>query len=204
MNITYETINLLVLLVPGFISSGIYSLLSRKTDTNTFNRVMESLVFAFFIYIAIHTSYSWEPLLQATKSGQSVVYRFSDDRLLIFLTLIFTLVFPLIWGTIVYRDWHMKLLRWAKLTERTSRDTAWDDVFISERRFITLHLVDGRRITGWPLYYSNNKDQGFIFISKAKWIDDENQYVDTGSFGILISRDKIGLTEFMGDNYDRE
>lgn len=204
MNITYETINLLVLLVPGFISSGIYSLLSRKTDTNTFNRVMESLVFAFFIYIAIHASYSWEPLLQATKSGQSVVYRFSDDRFLIFLTLIFTLVFPLIWGTIVYRDWHMKLLRWAKLTERTSRDTAWDDVFIRERRFITLHLVDGRRITGWPLYYSNNKDQGFIFISKAKWIDDENQYVETGSFGILISREKIELTEFMGDNYDRE
>jgi len=91
----------------------------------------------------------------------------------------------------------MKGLRWLKLTDRTSRDTAWDDVFINEKRFITIHLKDERRITGWPLYYSNNVDEGFIYLSQFAWISEDNSYIEPESHGILISKESIDLIEFM-------
>lgn len=197
MKLTYETLNLLMLLMPGLLSSVIYNLIRRKSDTATFEKIIESLIFTFIVYVAISVTHTWQPLATATKVGTEVTYTINKDTCLILLTLFYAIAFPLILGSIVHHDLHMKLFRWAKLTDRTSRDTAWDDVFTDEKRFITVHLEDERRISGWPLYYSNNKDEGFIYLSQVAWLDDSNQYIESDSHGILISKAKIDLIEFM-------
>ncbi len=199
MKLTYETINLLMLLIPGLISSSIYGGLRRKESSNSssFERIVESLIFSFLVYIAVNLSYSWEPLAQAIKNGDEVTYKLSNDKVLILLTFSYALLIPVVLGAVAHYDFHMKALRGLKLTDRTSRDTAWDDVFINEKRFITLHLKDERRLTGWPLYYSNNPDEGFIYLSQVAWIDEENNYIESKSHGILISKENIDLIEFM-------
>jgi hypothetical protein len=197
MKLTYETLNLLMLLMPGLLSSIVYNLIRRKVETSTFEKIIESLLFTFVIYVVISFTYTWQPLATATKIGSEVTYSISNDLWLILLTLGYALAFPLILGSIVHHDLHMKFFRWANLTDRTSRDTAWDDVFTDEKRFITLHLEDARRISGWPLYYSNNKDEGFVYLSQAAWLDEKNEYIDSDSHGILISKAKIDLIEFM-------
>jgi len=200
MKLTYETVNLLMLLMPGLLSSSIYNLLRRKVGLSTFDKIVEAFIFTFLIYIALNLTYGWEPLAQAHKIGAEVVYTFSGDTNLIFLTLFYALILPLIWGTVVHYDIHMGLFRYLKFTDRTSRDTAWDDVFTDEKRFLTIHLNDDRRITGWPMYYSNNKDEGFVYLTKAAaWIGEDNEYVNTESHGILIARERIELVEFMNN-----
>ena len=199
MELTYETANMLMLLMPGLLSSSLFNLLRRKQGLTSFDKIIESFLFAFLIYIALNLTYGWEPLAQAKKVGTDVVYTFSADTCLIMLTIVYSVALPLIWGAVVHYDWHMKLFRALKLTDRTSRDTAWDDVFTDEKRFVTVHLKDDRRISGWPLYYSNNKDEGFIYLSQSAWLNDNNEYIDTQSHGVLINREMVELVEFMDD-----
>lgn len=200
MKITYETINLLMLLIPGLISGSIYALLLRraKDSISSLERIIESLTFTFLIYVFVSLTYKWEPLAQTIKVDNEITYKLSSNNSLIILTLIYMIIIPALWGAIVHYDIHMKLFRRIKLTDRTSRDTAWDDVFIDEKkRYLTIHLKDERRISGWPTYYSNNKEEGFIYLTKVAWITDENIYTETESHGILISKENIDLIEFM-------
>jgi len=186
-----------MLLMPGLLSSAIYNQIRRKADVSTFEKIVEAFIFTFLVYIAINISYTWSPLAKAIKTDGQITYELTNDLCLILMTLGYAIIFPLIWGAIVHHDLHMRLFRFAKLTDRTSRDTAWDDVFTDEKRYITIHLKDGRRIAGWPLYYSNNKNEGFIFLSQAGWINKENTYIETESHGVLISKDNVDLIEFM-------
>lgn len=188
-----------MLLMPGLLSSSIFNLIRRKVGLSTFDKIVESFIFTFLIYITLNLTYGWEPLAQTKKVGNEIIYTFSADSWLIFLTLLYSLILPIIWGTIVHYDIHMGLLRKLKLTDRTSRDTAWDDVFTDEKRFVTIHLNDERRITGWPMYYSNNKDEGFMYLTNAAWINESNEYVNTESHGILIAREMVELVEFMNN-----
>ncbi len=200
MKITYETINLLMLLIPGLISGSIYALLLRRSKDNisALERIIESLVFTFLIYVFVSLTYKWEPLAQTVKVGEDITYKLSSNSNLILLTLAYMVLIPSLWGAVVHYDLHMKLFRFLKLTDRTSRDTAWDDVFIDEKkRYITIHLKDERRIAGWPTYYSNNKEEGFIYLTKADWITDDNEYIATDSHGLLINKENIDLIEFM-------
>ena len=204
MKLTYETVNLLMLLMPGLLSSSIFNLLRRKVGLTAFDKIVESFLFTFIIYILLNLTYGWEPLAQAKKVGGEVVYTFTADTCLILFTILYALFLPIFWGAIVHYDLHMRVFRKLKLTDRTSRDTAWDDVFTDEKRFLTVHLEDERRITGWPLYYSNNKDEGFLYLTQAAWLADDNTYIESESHGILIARDKVDLIEFMNKPDEEE
>lgn len=200
MKITYETINLLMLLIPGLISGSIYALLLRrsKDSISALERMIESLIFTFLIYVLVSLTYKWEPLAQTIKTAGEITYKLSSNNNLILLTLAYMILIPAFWGAIVHYDFHMRLFRLLKLTDRTSRDTAWDDVFIDEKkRYLTIHLKDERRISGWPTYYSNNKEEGFVYLTKAAWITEKNKYIETGSHGLLIDKENIDLIEFM-------
>ena len=50
MKLTYETVNLLLLLMPGLLSSSIYNLLRRKEELSTLDKIVEALIFSFLIY----------------------------------------------------------------------------------------------------------------------------------------------------------
>lgn len=203
MNLTYETVNLLMLLIPGLISSIIFNLIRKKVKASSFDTIIESSIFTFLIYVLLNWSYGWEPLAQIHTVGNTSSYTFSADSCLIFLTLAYSIILPMIFGTIVHYDIHMLVFRKMKLTDKTSRDTAWDDVFTDETRFLTIHLKDERRISGWPLYYSNNKEEGFIYLSNPSWIDNNNEYLSAESHGILVNRESIDLIEFMNTTEER-
>ena len=68
MKLTYETVNLLLLLMPGLLSSSIYNLLRRKEKLATLDKIVEALIFSFLIYISLNLTYGWEPLAQAKKN----------------------------------------------------------------------------------------------------------------------------------------
>lgn len=197
MKYTYETINVLMLLIPGLISMRILETIRRKEIESAVNKLIESFIFSFLIYIAVAFIYKWEPIAKAEKVGNEITYSICTDYFLLAITLGLSVLFPLVLGAVVHNDYHMVVLRFLRVTNRTSRDTAWDDVFTNHVRFLTIHLKDGRRVTGWPEYYSNSPDEGFIYLSQASWINSDNKYFDTESHGLLINRDEMELIEFM-------
>ncbi|WP_448248028.1 DUF6338 family protein [Thalassotalea agariperforans] len=205
MKITYETLNLLLLLIPGLLSSRIIQLMERKIDQNNLRIIVDVLMYSFLIYLAVEVLYKWSPIFTITKNNDGTFsYQSIADFTSVSITIILAIIFPITVGAIKHRDLHMLLLRAIRVTNKTSRETAWDDVFTNSNRYITVHFKDERRLTGWPMYYSNSPDEGFIYLYDAAWLDDNNNYIETNSHGILINKEDALLIEFLKHDKERQ
>ena len=102
--------------------------------------------------------------------------------------MVLAILFALVVGASITHDFHMKILRRMRLTYKTARDSTWIDIFIDQRRYVEVAFTDGRRLFGWPLYYSNQPEEGLLYLYDAAWIDAEGKYVDLDAHGILLTK----------------
>ena len=205
MKITYETLNLLLLLIPGLLSSRVLQLIDRKQKKDNFKVVVDVLIYSFLSYVSVDFFYKWNPIFSIKKDSDGLfTYQAGSDFKLIILTLFVAIFLPLVVGAITHHDLHMRFLRFMKITNKTSRETAWDDVFTSTDRFVTVHFKNGKRLTGWPMYYSNSPDEGFLYIFEPAWIDENNEYMETNVHGTLVNKEEIEFVEFLKQNDERE
>ncbi|MCG9731359.1 DUF6338 family protein [Shewanella sp. Isolate13] len=171
---------------------------------NNVKLIFDVLIYSFLSFVIVDWLYSWEPIFSINKSVDNVyTYTASSDVKAIALTLISSVFLPIVVGAFLHHDLHMRVLRFLKVTNKTSRDTAWDDVFTNTDRYITVHLKNGNRLTGWPMYYSNSPDEGFLYIYEPAWVDDDNQYLETNSHGVLVNKDEIEFVEFLKQDDER-
>lgn len=197
MELTLQTINILFFLIPGFIASFIIdSIIVRKELTPT-SRIIESLIFTFLIYIIVSIFTSIELFAQINENNGEIHFKLNVNWDFLSVLLIVTVTLPIIFGAILFYDLHLRFLRWIRITDKTSRDTTWQDVFIEQKRYIVIHHTDGRRIFGWPLYYSNIPENGYIYLYEPAWINETNEFVDCKTHGILIKSENISFIEFM-------
>jgi hypothetical protein len=205
MKVTFETLNLLLLLFPGLLSSRIIQVVRRSKSHDNIDMLFDVLIYSFLTYVIVEALYKWQPIFSVKKGvDDTFTYVASSDLCSISLTLVVSVILPLCAGTIIHHDIHMKVLRFFKVTNRTSRETAWDDVFTSEYRYITAHFKNGKRLTGWPMYYSNTPDEGYVYIYNAAWVNDDNKYVESCSHGILINKEDVEYIEFMLHKNERD
>ncbi len=68
MNLTYKTINIFFLLIPGFIGTRILDSVVTRNDKDNLGKVIEALVFSFLIYAIANIIYKWEPLIIPKKT----------------------------------------------------------------------------------------------------------------------------------------
>ncbi len=197
MTFTYETVNILLLLVPGFISTRILDTIIHRKEQEISATLFEALTFSFAIYALANLFIEWKPIFHATKQGELAKYEFSTDGNLIIIITILTIIVPTTIGAILHHDLILKLFRVLHITDKTSRDTTWQDVFVEQKRFVVIHLKDGRRIYGWPMYYSNDPIEGFIYLFQPAWIADHGKYIECGTHGMLIQLENIDFIEFM-------
>lgn len=193
-----------MLLIPGFLSIKVFDLFRNTEIKDNTDRLIEGLIYNLLIYVSIEYTYGWTPAFEYKKVDEMYTYAISADKLLISITILFSVIFPLIWGAVTHYDMHMKLLRICRLTNKTSRQTAWDDVFTNEVRYLSLHLKDERIVVGWPTYFSNDPDEGFIYLTQVAWVDDDSNYIETNSHGILFHKEHIDFIEFMRNPEEEE
>jgi hypothetical protein len=78
-----------------------------------------------------------------------------------------------------------------KLTERTTRNSIWNDVFESEAidgQPLQVELADGRSVLGSLLYYSDMSEDASIYLTQASWIDAESHTIAIPGSGILLTK----------------
>jgi hypothetical protein len=197
MNISIETLNILFLLMPGFISSRVLDTVITRKKSGMPEKVIEALIFSFLIYVISSLLFNWAPLFTAEKTQQATIYSFSKNYGLIFFVLLLSMALPLILGAIIHHDRHTAFFRFLKVTDKTSRSSVWQDVYVSEKRHVVVHLNDGRRIYGWPMYFSHDPADSFIYLFQPAWITNEQKYIEAGTHGILIKNEMILFVEFM-------
>lgn len=199
MNITLETINILFFMIPGLCASFIIDTIIVRKDLTAISRIIEALIFTFLIYVFLSFITNIELFATLKLIDGEISLKFTDDKIFLLSLIILTIVLPIIVGKVMFSDWHMRVLRTLKITDKTSRDTTWQDVLIEQKRNIVIHLRDERRIYGWPMYYSNLPENGFIYLWNPSWIDMENKYIECNTHGILIKSDDIYFVEFLLD-----
>ncbi|MGE4260075.1 DUF6338 family protein [Shewanella sp.] len=204
MKVTFETLNLLLLLFPGLLSSRIIQVFRRRKSQDHVDMLFDVLIFSFLTYVFVEIFYKWEPIFSVSKNTDGTFkYVANSNYCSIGLTLVVSVLLPVVVGAVIHHDLHMRLLRLLRVTNRTSRETAWDDVFTSLNRYVTVHFKNGNRLTGWPMYYSNTPDEGYLYVHDAAWIDNDGNYIESNSHGILINKEEVQFIEFMLTNAER-
>ena len=189
MRLTVETLTLFLLLVPGFVSSAVLNAVIVRQTKGRVGHVIEALVFSFLIYACLAPFFGGSPVsVEVTTVGDRTTYQPTADPALLISAMVLAILFALVVGASITHDFHMKILRRMRLTYKTARDSTWIDIFIDQRRYVEVAFTDGRRLFGWPLYYSNQPEEGLLYLYDAAWIDAEGKYVDLDAHGILLTK----------------
>jgi hypothetical protein len=205
---TFEAMQILIFLIPGFISETIMNVIVVRKDKSDLGKVIEALIFSLITYVLFSLIVSKSPValtvVSEAKDGASSTFTLNNNGLQYLWLLLFSLVLPLGLGYCMTNDLHMKLLRKIHVTGKSARESVWLDLFLNNKRSVIVNLEDGRRITGFPQYYSDDPSSQYLYIYKPAWIihnkkDDKDEIIemkDTG--GILITpQQKIDTIMFI-------
>lgn len=186
MNITTDALAVLLLLIPGFMSSGILNAIVVRRAKGRVGSLIEALVCSFLIYATLHILGFGVVVMREIEGSYTPQVDFDHVPL----ALVLAIVFPLVLGASITHDFHMRLLRKIGITASTARINTWLDIFIDQsrrKRGIIVTFTDERRLFGWPEYYSNDMDEGLIYVSNPSWITESGDYLDSGVQGILLT-----------------
>lgn len=191
---TFQALEILIFLIPGFISATVLNALIVRKEKKELGKIIEALIFSMLIY-TIYSFVSGRSPITLNQIEESITYSYNSESFL-WLGLL-SVGIPAALGLFVTNDWHMKAARKLRITRRTARSSVWFDVFCDIRKHIIINFENGRRLYGWPMYYSNEPENPYIFLFKPAWIQ-EDKFVDLSVEGILITPEqKIESIEFL-------
>ncbi|MFZ3138491.1 MAG: DUF6338 family protein [Thermodesulfovibrionales bacterium] len=205
MTLTVETLNILLLLLPGLLSGQIFYSFFRSEEVSASRRVLDALLFSFVIYLLVSAFVPWEPLAQVKLSGGTLTYLFSANGNVILLSLGGVVCIPIIAGFFYFNDYVHTFLRKLKITTKTSRANTWNDAFLTQNRYVIVTLKDGRRIRGYPTMFSTDPEEGFVYLYNPAWVNDDKKgddapdYFESNCHGFLLNRENMELIEFTLD-----
>lgn len=195
---TFQALQLLLFLIPGFISATILNALVVRRDKKELESIVEALIFSMFIY-TMHTVISGQSPVTIDQTEATISYSYSFESGSLLWLILLSVLTPLGLSFLITNDWHMKLARKFRISKKTARSSVWFDVFYDIKRSVIINLENGRRIFGWPLYYSDDPEKPHIFLHKPAWIEGE-EFIDLDVEGILITPEqKIESIEFLQD-----
>jgi len=202
VNLTIEALNILLLLLPGLMSGQILYSFFQPGDVTVQKRLLDALLFSFATYLLVSIFITWEPLAQVKLTSGQLEYLITKNNKLIWTSLPIILLVPVVVGFLYHNDLIHKILRKCKITTKTSRKNTWNDAFLSQDRYVIVSLKDGRRVRGYPIMFSTDPDEGFLYLYNPAWVNDdkandiEPDYFESRCHGFLLNRDNIELIEF--------
>lgn len=191
---TFQALEILIFLIPGFISATVLNALIVRKEKKELGKIIEALIFSMLIY-TIYSFVSGRSPITLNQIEESITYSYNSESFL-WLGLL-SIGIPAALGLFVTNDWHMKAARKLRISRRTARSSVWFDVFCDIRKHIIINFENGRRLYGWPMYYSNEPENQYIFLFKPAWIQEE-EFIDLPVEGILVTPEqKIESIEFL-------
>lgn len=196
----FEGLAILLILLPGFLCAGLIQALCVRPTQTELDKVWEALLYSFVIYVLFTFAVGPAVPVGLQVGAVNGVQQYSihiSPRPLLQLALI-SAALALAISAIITNDISGKLLRKARLTQRTSRSSVWSDTFHDFSGVVLVELEDGRRVEGWVRYYSDEPMPASLFLERAAWVTDENTLVQINGPGILITENLgIQTIEFL-------
>lgn len=181
----------LFLLLPGFVSARIVRLLNARSQQSDLERIIQALIYSFVIYVIYFGLFGaslpieWVQVATSASAPRFVpiVHRWQICALGLL-----SLVLGCAWGIVKGNDWHMRLLRFLRITERTSRESVWNDVMLTQEGTVQVGLGDGRIALGLLERYSDTGEEGSLFLAGASWVKEDNSLEAIPGPGLLLTK----------------
>lgn len=189
-----DLIPVLLFLLPGFVSAGIVEMLVVRKSKDTFGRIVEALIFTVFnlvVFTVFRSLLEHIPLLRFDHSNF-----FTAGNTLLMTAC--ALGIGLLWSAELTNEVLLGRLRNLKITEKTAKASTWGETFVNSKKFVVVHLEDGRRIYGWPTFYSDDPAERALYLEDASWLGSENNLLNDPPISIFVDNNSgIKLIEFV-------
>ena len=169
----------LLVLLPGFLSARVVRMMSARSQQTELERIIEALISSFFTYIFFIFIFGSQLPIECSATAASngaTPYNFSVHRARLLSPVLIALLLGFVWGYIRGHDLLLKLLRKCGLTQHSSREFVWSDVFLNFRGNVQVGLGEGRSVVGWLEQYAE-AGRGTHYLSPAgslgrgRWAD---------------------------------
>lgn len=189
MPATLLALQIFLILLPGFSAAYVVQALATRRSQSDLERIIEAVVFSFVIYVCyipINKGNLPFQLVHNPSSGDTVHWEPAQLGWLILVTAAFSL------AAVAYiRFDGNRLFQWLRLSERTTRNSIWNDVFESEAidgQPLQVELADGRNVLGKLHYYSDAAEDASIYLTEAHWVDANANTIPIPGPGILLTK----------------
>lgn len=191
MPATLLALQIFLILLPGFSAAYFVQALATRRSQSDLERIIEALVFSFVIYVCyVALNQGKLPFHivhdPASNGNDTIVW---EPAQLAFLAAV-TAAFSLTCLAYIRFDGN-RLFQWLHLTERTTRNSIWNDVFESEAikgQPLQVELSDGRSVLGSLHYYSDAAEDASIYLTEASWVDPNANAIPIPGSGILLTK----------------
>lgn len=180
MNLTFETLQLILFLMPGFIGAGVHSYIRNSTIPPSAFLIL-AVLFGMFsalatlllnispgVYVSIAKEQDYNVQVEALVQNPYFWVHTTTSVFLGFVT------------AILYESRRMQhALESVGLTRHYSVDDVWEQTFRdNSSNWLVLHLKDGRRLIGYAHYYSMTDQSKMITLRNAKLVPAEFEKTD--------------------------
>jgi hypothetical protein len=164
-----DVVSLIYHLLPGFVTAWIFYGLTPHQPKSPFERTIQALIFTA-ITQAVVIPLGW--LLLWIGSHVRVLGPWNEQSSFAVSVLV-AAGLGLLFTGIANTNWlHGWISRW--ITTRTSFPSEWYSAFRAMKRYVYLHLSDGRRLYGWPTEWPDQPTVGHFVLLEPEWILDDN------------------------------
>ena len=189
---TTEALGVLLLLLPGFTCAFLVQSLSVRPKQTELDKVIEALLFSFFLYLFASPFFGYSlPLSWQKKTAEGIEqYAFQLNWPYLAILAVLALAISIVYSASLNHDWLLRLLRRWQITQRTARSSIWNDAFQDiSSSFVLIQLSGDRTIIGYLRYYSDEPEDASLFLEDAAWIvDEEGTQSPIDGPGILLTK----------------
>lgn len=169
-----SVLGILLFLLPGFLSALLVRQIAVRAKQSDFEKLIEALVFSFVLYLFNLPWFGDKlPISWHQTASEYQIHMQWGQLAALFLEAV---LLSGAYGFVAQHDLLHKSLRKMKITERTSRVSIWNDVLQDIRStYLFVDLKDGRRVFGYLTYYSDDPEEGSLFLEDAAWVDEKGE-----------------------------
>ena len=196
---------LVLLVLPGFISAGVYYTLTAHPKTSEFERIVQSLIFTTFVQIGLILI---KPILFFFSRWWALGNWTTNIELV--WSVVIAIIIGLIFAVVSNKNLFHKFFQRLEWSSRTSYPSEWYAAFTEHKNtYVLLHLDGSRRIRGWPDQWPDQSDKGFFILAEAEWVLDDAVFEDQiaplhHTKRILIPAAEVKMVEFLWPADDDE
>ncbi len=189
---------LVFMLLPGFLAAGVFYTLTSHPKTSEFERLIQALIFTALLKVG---TLALRALFLGLGHVIAIASWTTDVELVwsIFLSVPLGLIFAWLANTDRFHRW----ARARHLSSRTSFPSEWYGAFYQQKRWVVLHLSDGRRLYGWPVEWPDQPDKGHFVLDQPAWLLDSGDRASLNNVSwFLVPATDIKMVEFILDQSD--